>query len=139
MNVEASLDSIPEPAVQQPAPSRIGGWFAAAGILSFVSSVLFRKLTLHWSLTFALALLPLPALAGLVLAARRAARGMDELERRVQMEALTWSFGIAGIAFLLFNQLQVADLLGPEDWFMPWIAIWGAYVLSVAAARKRYT
>jgi len=122
-------------------PGQLGPWFAAAAGLGLISSILFRALPLdsfHWGLRLAVALLPAPALIGVVLAARRIARHMDELERRIQLEALAMAFGVAGIAFLLFSQLQIAGMLGPEDWFIPWLAIWGGYVLGLAGARRRY-
>lgn len=130
----ASLDPVPL------VPPRVAAWFAAAAALSFASSILFRTITIpHWSLKLLLAMLPVPALAGLLLAAFRVARGTDELERKVQLEALACSFAFAGLAFLVFNQLQIGGMLGPEDWFMPWVVTWLAYTLGLAAARKRYT
>jgi hypothetical protein len=63
---------------------------------------------------------------------------MDELEQRVQLEALAWAFAVAGIAFLVFSQLQVADMLGPEDWFFPWLAIALAYIVGISSASRRY-
>lgn len=123
------------------APGRLGLWFAAAVFLSLASSILFRAtpiggLSAGWR--FAAALLPVPALVGIVLAARRTARRLDELEQRIQLEALATAFGVAGTAFLVFSQLQIAGMLGPEDWFIPWIAIWGGYVVGLAGARRRF-
>jgi len=133
-----------EPRPQDPplaVPGKLGPWFAAAAALGLISSILFRTLpidSLHWAARFALALLPAPALIGVALAARRTAHQMDELERRIQLEALAAAFGVAGVVFLLFSQFQVAGMLGPEDWFIPWLAVWGGYVLGLAGARRRY-
>jgi hypothetical protein len=117
---------------------RIALWFGIAAVLAFVSSILFRTLTMPLGVRLIVTLLPAPALIALVLAARKLAHRMDELEQRVQLEALAWAFAVAGIAFLVFSQLQVADMLGPEDWVFPWITIWASYHLGVMSARRRY-
>ena len=119
-------------------PGSIALWFGVAVVLSFVSSLLFRTLDMPLGMRFVVTLLPAPALIALVLAARRLARRMDEFEQRVQLEALAWGFAVAGVAFLVFSQLQVADMLGPEDWFFPWFAIWMGYLIGIASARRRY-
>lgn len=115
-----------------------GLWFAVAAALSAATSVLARAFTMHWGARFAVALLPIPAIVMLVCSMRYISAGLDELERRIQLEALATAFAVAAFAFITFNQLQVADLLGPEDWFFPWLAIWGGYVYGLGSAKKRY-
>jgi hypothetical protein len=138
MNTESTSPGLEDaPAEAASAPGRIGLWFGAAAALGMASSILVRAATLPVSARFALALLPAPALIGAALAARRIARGLDELERRVQLEALATAFCVAGIAFLLYTQFQVAGMLGPEDWIMPWVAIWGGYLVGLGSARRR--
>jgi hypothetical protein len=129
----------PEPAESPLAmPGGMGAWFAGAAAMGLASSILVRAFSMPWGLRFAVALLPLPALIGLALSARKLARHLDELERRVQLEAMATAFGVAGVAFLLYTQLQIAGLLGPEDWFMPWLTIWTGYTLGLGSARRRF-
>lgn len=127
-----------EPASPLALPAGLGIWFGLAAAMGLASSILVRVLSMPAGWRFAVALLPAPALIGLAFAARRLSGHLDELERRVQLEALATAFGVAGVAFLLYTQLQVAGLLGPEDWIMPWLAIWGGYTLGLASARRRF-
>lgn len=54
----------------------------------------------------------------------------------VRRHVVVWFGAAAAVAFLLFNQCQVADLRGPEDWFMPRLAIWAAPLFGLVSARK---
>jgi hypothetical protein len=115
-----------------------GIWFGVAAGLSLVTSLLSRMFSMPWGARFALALLPIPAIVVLALSIRSLSAGLDELERRVQLEALAMAFAVAAVAFIAFNQFRIADMLGPEDWFIPWLAIWGGYSCGLVAARRRY-
>src|SRR5262245_40962926 len=117
---------------------RMGAWFAAAVVLACVSSLVFRNFAMPVGLRFAVALLPAPALLGLVLAISRSRKGLDELQERMQLEAIAHAFAVACLAFIVFATFQTAGMLGPEDWFMPWLAIGGGYVYGMAAAKRRY-
>lgn len=69
---------------------------------------------------------------------RHISAGLDELERRVQLEALATAFAVAAVALIALNQFQVADVLGPEVWVFPWLAIWCGYTYGLVAAKRRY-
>jgi hypothetical protein len=124
--------------VSLPCGGRIGVWFSIAAVLAFGSSLLVRLVAMPGPLRMAVALLPLPAVIGLVLAVRRAGDGLDELQRRVQLEAFAIAFGVATVGFIVYGQLSVAGVLGPEDWIFPWLAIYFGYFYGVQSARKRY-
>lgn len=54
----------------------------------------------------------------------------------MRRHVVVWFGAAAAVAFLLFNQCQVADLRRPEDWFMPRLAIWAAPLFGLVSARK---
>jgi uncharacterized membrane protein len=127
----------PDP-LRIPCASAIGVWFSVAAVLAFASSLLMRFLTLPVPLKYLVAALPIPALVILIFVIRRSNAALDEMHRRIQLEAFATAFGIATIAFLVFGQLQVADVLGPEDWIFPWLAIYFGYLYGLISARKRF-
>jgi putative transcriptional regulator len=128
----AARETIPLPGV-----GRIGAWFAAAAVLALISSIVLRVSTPPLPLRFALVLLPAPALIGLVIAVRRFSGRLDELQRRMQLEAFATAFGVATIGFIVFAQLAIAQMIGPEDWVFPWLAIFFGYHYGLLSARKR--
>jgi hypothetical protein len=121
-----------------PCGGPIGVWFSIAAVVAFGSSLLVRLVAMPGPLRVGVALLPLPAVIGLVMAVRRAGERLDEMQRRVQLEAFAIAFGVATVGFLVYGQLNVAGVLGPEDWIFPWLAIYLGYLYGVQSARKRY-
>jgi hypothetical protein len=138
MNATVEPQAPPADPLDIPCGGRIGAWFSAAAVLAFGSSLLMRFVTMPTGLKLAVAALPAPALVALVLAVRRSNASLDEMQRRIQLEAFATAFGFATIAFLAFGQLQVADVLGPEDWIFPWLAIYFGYLFGLLSARRRY-
>jgi len=132
--VDAPADAHPFPA----AVGRLSIWFHTAAVLAFISNLIVRASALPWGARFAIALLPVPALVGLMVAVRRIGPRLDELERRIQLEAIATAFAVAAIAFIAYGQFQAAAMLGPEDWIFPWLAIYFGYIFGVLSARRRY-
>jgi len=116
----------------------LGLWFGGAVILSCISSLLFRTLSMPWGVKFVVALLPVPAIIAIAISVRRHGSKLDEFERRLQLEALATAFAVAAIAFIIYNQFQVANMLGPEDWVFPWFAIGVGYFYGYTSAKRRY-
>jgi hypothetical protein len=122
-----------------PCGGRLGVWFSAAAALAFASSLLVRTLSMPVGLKYAVMLLPAPALVGLILSVRRMSDRLDELQRRIQLEAFAAAFGVAMIGFIAYGQLNILGVLGPEDWIFPWLAVYIGYFYGLQSARKRYT
>jgi hypothetical protein len=85
-----------------------------------------------------IALAPLPALAGIIAFGVRALSRMDELERRIQAEALAVAFGGIGLILVVFGQLHRAGVLGPERWTVLWPLMWAMYCAGLAWSSRRY-
>ena len=88
----------------------------------------------------AVALLPVPALAWLIHTVRRGIREMDELERRIQLEALAFAFPVALLIVFTAGLLHLAGFRGEGDWdpprLLPLVAI--PYWIGIVLARRRY-
>ena len=86
----------------------------------------------------ALALAPLPALLGIVVFGLRALARMDELERRIQTDALAIAFGALGLLLVSYGRLHEAGLVGPERWTMLWPLMWAFDCGGWAWSARRY-
>jgi hypothetical protein len=87
----------------------------------------------------AVALFPLPFYAWLLTAAVRAARQLDELWIRIQVEALASTAIATALASLTLGQLQRAKVGVPDlDWGWLWVVMTVFYVLAFVRATRRY-
>lgn len=67
-------------------------------------------------------------------------RSMDELHRRIQLEALAIAFPLAILFFMMLGLLELAIPLSPEDWSYrhTWSYLPLFYFIGLAIASKRY-
>ncbi len=97
-----------------------------------------NQLPQGWRVIVALA--PMLPFAFFLLFILASIHSMDELQRRIQLEALAIAFPLAILLFMLLGLLQLAIPLSPEDW--SYRHTWGylplLYFLGVAIASRRY-
>jgi hypothetical protein len=67
-------------------------------------------------------------------------RSMDELQRRIQLEALAIAFPLAILFFMMLGLLELAIPLSPEDWSYrhTWSYLPLFYFIGLAIASRRY-
>ncbi len=67
-------------------------------------------------------------------------RSMDELQRRIQLEALAIAFPLAILLFMLLGLLELAIPLSPQDWSYrhTWSYLPLFYFIGLAIASRRY-
>jgi hypothetical protein len=70
----------------------------------------------------------------------QALRDLDELERRIQLEALAIAFPGALLLIMTLGLLQLAIPLSPADWSYRhiWPFLFLFYFLGLALTRRRY-
>jgi hypothetical protein len=113
---------------------------AIAAVLTYCAA----RLLLHGPAVphrLAIALLPVPFFILFVVAAIRMARGLDELEQRIHLEALVFAFPAVLVILLTLGLLQVAGVaLSPQDWSYRhvWAFAFFFYFAGLALARRRY-
>ena len=112
-----------------------GSAMAAYAVLVFLSIWLLRR-DVHSPLRALYALLPVVPAGFALWAAVRFFRGLDELQRRIQFEAVAFSFLATCLITLTYGFLQNAGF-PPGDWV--WVApmmiiLWG-FGLAIAARR----
>ena len=68
------------------------------------------------SLRIAIALLPVPFFVWWLWTWMKGVGRMDELERRIELEALAFAFPIAVVLLMTLGLLDLATPLNPDDW-----------------------
>ncbi len=88
----------------------------------------------------AVALLPIVPFAILLLGIIRGIRQMDELQRRIQLEALGVAFPLTILLLMTLGLLQLAIRLKPEDWSYRhiWPFLFVFYAVGLVIAKRRY-
>lgn len=87
---------------------------------------------------FAVVLLPLPAVAGIVWAMWRFVTESDEMQARIQLEAL--AVAVAGSVLTGFTYGQLETVGAPHIpwiWIVPLIGAWWGIGGAIAAVRRR--
>ena len=106
-------------------------YFVARGALE-------RELQTGWRVFSAL--FPVPFFIWLLWDIIKGIRGMDELERRIHLEALAVAFPLTLILLMTLGLLEIAIKLPPED--LSYRHVWALlpvfYFLGLSLARKRY-
>ncbi len=86
------------------------------------------------------ALAPAPVFGLYLWRAIRGIRRLDELEQRIQLEALAIAYPVSLLLLMTLGLLQVVDALSPSlgEFLKIWPVVAWLYVLGVLVARKRY-
>jgi hypothetical protein len=109
--------------------------------IAYIAALWTSNTSLPRSLQLLLSGVAVIAFVGFVLAELRAVRLLDELQRRIQLEALAFAFpGSVGVVMFLgllqrFQELSSADLSFRHVW--PLMIL--LYVVGLALARRRYS
>lgn len=87
-----------------------------------------------------LALLPIPFFAVFLWTYVRAIGLGDELERRVQLQALAFAFPMTMLLLMVLGLLELATGLNPDDWSYRhvWAFLPVLYLAGLVLARRRY-
>jgi hypothetical protein len=86
----------------------------------------------------AITLLPLPAIVWVLVALLRRLLRKDELEARVELEAIAIASAIVGVASLGWGMLDFAHLVEPISLFYVLPALMGVYGLVKCVSWRRY-
>ena len=86
------------------------------------------------------ALVPLPFFVTWMVGLLREVRAMDELQRRIQVEALGIAFPLTLLLVMTLSLVEFAQPLDPDNWSYQhvWQLLVLFYVIGLAIARRRY-
>jgi hypothetical protein len=108
--------------------------------LFFAARSLLELEALATPLRVLIALAPLPAFAWFLWSFVQAVSATDELERRIQLEALAVAFPLTISLIMTLGLLQIAVPLNPDDWSYRhiWPFLYVFYLVGLTRARRRY-
>lgn len=109
--------------------------------LSYLAAVVLQEiLTLRGLAGWAVSLLPVAGFLFFVLEEVRMVRQLDELQRRIQLEALAIGFPSAMVLMMLLGFLQRVDLLPHALSTIRdvWVVLPFCYFIGLLFARRRY-
>jgi len=110
------------------------------GIFYILARLALENSALDSWLRVLIALLPIPPFIYFLAAAVSHIRSMDELERRVHLEALAVAFPLTLLLVMILGLMELAVGLSPDDWsyrhLLPYLATF--YFLGLVIAWKRY-
>jgi len=120
--------------------SRPGLWVAAWFATWFGARIVLESSAPTW-LRVVAALAPTPIAGVALLVIIRGARELDELEQRIQLEALAFAFVIAVLLLMTLGLMELAVTLNRDDWSYRhvWAMLPTLYFLGVVLARRRYS
>ena len=135
-------DPIPSPKETSPRRTTVLSLIVPlAFVLAYVAArIVLPRVESSSGLALALALLPVPFLAALLYAYVRSVRELDELGRRIQLEALAIAFPIALVIVFTAGLMHLAGFQGEGNWDLPrlWPFLILPYWLGLAWANRRY-
>jgi hypothetical protein len=110
------------------------------GVVYVVARAALELETLGWWSRLAIAIAPVPAFAWVLWSIARGVSAMDELERRIQLQALAFAFPLALLLIMTLGLLEIAIGLNPDDW--SYRHVWPLFVIfylaGVVRAKRRY-
>ncbi len=113
-----------------------GGWVATLAVATFGSLWM-------WPEQPAIALVALginvAAGVGMVLANRRHLRGLDELQQRIQLEAMALSMGVGLVVGMAYTTLDVTDVISGDAEISHLVMVMGlTYLVGAVVGTRRY-
>ena len=92
------------------------------------------------SIRVAIALFPVPFFVWYLWTWFKGAAAMDELQRRIELEALGFAFPAAIVLLMTIGLLDLAITLNPDDWSLHhvWLMLPLFYYAGLWRAKKRY-
>lgn len=134
------VTSVPAPETAgDRAASRFVVCFFAAAILTIGANLALREFPgLPVAVRAALAVVAAPALVWMIVYGLRALRAMDEMQQRIQLEALACTLGVISLLLVVYGQIQTAFRLTPEPWTIVWPMMFAVYLGCLMLVRRRY-
>ena len=96
--------------------------------------------TLNWWARLGIALAPVPAFAWVLWSVIKGIASLDELQRRIQLEALAFAFPLTLLLIMTLGLLEIAVGLNPDDWSYRhvWPVLVALYFAGLFRAKRYY-
>ena len=116
------------------------GVFLLWGVAYIAARGLLELPALGWWARLGIALAPAPLFAWVLWNVSQGVAAMDELQRRIQLEALAFAFPLTVLFVMTLGLLEIAIGLNPDDWSYRhvWPMLFVLYFAGLARAKRRY-
>lgn len=118
------------------------GWIPIFGwaILYISARVVLELETLGWWTRAAVAVVPVPVFGWVLWTVSKGIARMDELQRRIQLEALVFAFPLTLLMLMTLGLVELAIGLNPDDWSYRhvWPFVFLFYFAGLVRAKRRY-
>ena len=112
------------------------GWLASMAVANFGPKFIWAS---NESLTILAIVVNLAMGVGMILANKRHLRGLDELQQKIQLEAMALSLGIGLIVGLGYSNLDVTDVIGFDAEISHMVILMGlTYLVGVISGTRKY-
>ncbi len=113
--------------------------WALAAAISMIAAALILKLTdISGAAELAVALFPVPILAGMYWAIFRVVQSVDEMQRKMKLEALGLTVIGSSLIFFIIGQLERIEVYEPGNFSDAWIIITFTYIAAFGLVSLRY-
>lgn len=114
--------------------------FVGWAVLYIAARLLLELPGLGWWARLAIALIPVPAFAAVLWTVSRGIAQMDELQRRIQLEALAFAFSLTLLMLMTLGLIELAIGLDPDNWSYRhvWATLPLFYFAGMVRAKRRY-
>jgi hypothetical protein len=108
--------------------------------VSYIVARVLLELPLGHNARFAIALIPVLPFCLWIYELVKWARSLDELQRRMHLEAVAVAFPLATMVFMTLGLIEKAVGLNAQDWSYrhTWVFLPILYFAGLAFARRRY-
>ena len=111
-------------------------WVVTMAIAVFGSQFVWKEIP---SLSLAAIVLNLLVGVGMILANRRHLKGLDELQQKIQLEAMALALGVGLIGGLAYSNLDVTNLIAFDAEISHLVILMAlTYMAGIAAATRKY-
>ena len=116
------------------------GIFLVWGLVYLAARLLLELPALSWRSRLLVSLAPTPLFAWVLWTIARGVADMDELQRRIQLEALAFAFPLTLLLVMTLGLLEIAIGLNPNDWSYRhvWPMLFVLYLAGLVRAKRRY-
>jgi hypothetical protein len=112
------------------------GWVVTMAIANFGPKLIWQ---FNDSVTIVAILLNLAVGAGMILANKRHLNGLDELQQKIQLEAMALSLGVGLIVGLGYSNLDVSNIISADAEISHLVILMGlTYLAGVIAGTRKY-
>ncbi len=112
------------------------GWVVTMAIVNFGPKFVWQS---NETLTIFAILINFAIGVGMILANRRHLQGLDEMHRKIQLEAMALSLGVGLIAGLSYSNLDVTDIIGSDAEISHLVILMAlTYLAGVVAGLRKY-